>query len=167
MNKPCSGEKSMQESEKTTKSADEEYIDYKERNKLLWSLRSEFAWEGKQVPERVEIGGQEYNLRSLVQELQEKKPVDPNRAAEIRLLIPKLRKKAKDDEEILETEKLTKTEAEALYEEATGLLRAAMELEDILEGKGGEKSADELKKMIKTQKLLDEKSFQKFLKDLK
>jgi hypothetical protein len=148
MNKPCSGEKSMQESEKTTKSADEEYIDYKERNKLLWSLRSEFAWEGKQVPERVEIGGQEYNLRSLVQELQEKKPVDPNRAAEIRLLIPK-------------------TDAEALYEEATGLLRAAMELEDILEGKGGEKSADELKKMIKTQKLLDEKSFQKFLKDLK
>ncbi|HWR24927.1 MAG TPA: DUF5788 family protein, partial [Methanosarcina sp.] len=128
----------MPESEKATKSADEEYIDYKERNKLLWSLRSEFAWEGKKIPDSAEIDGQEYKLRNLVQELQEKKPLDPDRTAEIRLLIPKLKEKAKANEEILETEKLTKTEAGVLYEEATGLLRAAMELEDILEGKGGE-----------------------------
>jgi hypothetical protein len=157
----------MPESEKVTKRADEEYIDYKERNKLLWSLRSEFAWEGKKIPDSVEIEGQEYRLKDLIRKHGEKKPLDPDEAAELKALLPKLREKAKANEELLETEKLTKAEADTLYEEAAGLLRAEMELKDILEGKGGEKSADELKKMIKTQELLDEKSFQKFLKDLK
>ena len=116
----------------------------------------------------MEIDGQEYRLRDLVRELREKgKSLDPDEAAEIRALIPKLKERAKADEELLETEKLTKAEAEALYEEATGLLRAAMELKDRLEGKGGEGSADELKKMLNTQKLVDEKSFQQLLKSLK
>ena len=42
-----------------------------------------------------------------------------------------------------------------------------MELKDRLEGKGGEESADELKKMLNTQKLVDEKSWQNLIKNLK
>ena len=71
------------------------------------------------------------------------------------------------NEELLETEELTKTEAEALYEEATGLLRAVMELTDRLEGKGGEKGADEFRKMLNTQRLIDEKRWQELIKSLK
>lgn len=157
----------MLKGEKDTKKADNEHISHEERNKLLWSLRSDFAWAGKKIPESVEIDGKEYGLRDLVKELREKESLDPDEASEIRALIPKLKEMAKADEELLETEELTKAEAEALYEEATGLLRAAMELKDRLEGKGGEGSADELKRMLNTQKLVDEKSWQNLIKNLK
>ena len=68
---------------------------------------------------------------------------------------------------MLETEELTIGEAEALYEEAIGLLRTSMELKDTLEGKSGEKSADEFKRMLNTQKLVDEKRWQELIKSLK
>jgi hypothetical protein len=142
-------------------------LSYKERNKLLWSLRGSFAWAGKKIPVSVEIDGQECRLRDLVRELEKGKLLDPDEAGEIRALIPKLREQAKVDEDLLETEKLTKIEAEPLYEEATGLLRAAMELKDRLEGTGREGTADVLKKMRNTQKLVDERSFQQLLKSLK
>lgn len=150
-----------------TEEADEEYLGYEERNKLLWSLRSDFAWAGKKIPESVEIDGCEYKLRDMVRGLSEKESLDTDKAAEIKALIPKLEEKSKADEELLETEKLTKTEAKALYEEATGLLRASMELKDKLEGKGGEKSVDEFKRMLNTQKVIDEKRFQELIKSLK
>lgn len=152
---------------KDTEKADEEYIGYEERNKFLWSLRSEFAWEGKKIPESVEIEGQEYKLRDLVRELGETEVINPDKADDIRALIPKLNEKAKEDEELLETEELTRKEARLLYEEAAGLMRAAMELKDRLEGKDGEKGPEEFKKMLKTQKLMDEKSWQNLLKNLK
>lgn len=152
---------------KKTNETETEYLGYQERNKLLWSLRSDFAWAGKKIPERVEIDGEEYRLRDMVRELGEKKLLNPDEAAEIRALIPKLKERAKTDEELLETEELTRAEAEALYEEATGLLRAAMELKDKLEGKGGEKSVDEFKRMLNTQKLVDEKRWQELIKSLK
>ena len=144
-----------------------EYINTQERNKLLWSLRSDFAWAGKKIPESVEIDGKGYRLRDLVRKLGETEIIDSDEAADIRVLIPKLRARAKADEELLETEELTKAEAETLYEEATGLLRAAMELKDRLEGKGGEGNADELKRMLNTQKLVDEKRWQELIKSLK
>jgi hypothetical protein len=157
----------MIKSDNGTEEADEEYIGHEERNKFLWSLRSDFAWVGKKIPESVEIDGQEYRLQDLVQELGQTELIDPDKAADIKALIPKLKAKAKVDEELLETEKLTKTEAEAIYEEAAGLLRATMELKDRLDRKGDEKSADELKRMLNAQKLVDEKSFQQLLKSLK
>ncbi|HEY3361595.1 MAG TPA: DUF5788 family protein [Methanosarcina sp.] len=157
----------MIKSDNDAEETDEEYLDYEERNKFLWSLRSDFAWAGKKIPESVEIDGREYRLKDLVRELSEKESLDTEKAAEIRALIPKLKEKAKVDEELLETEELIKAEAEALYEEATGLLRASMELKDKLEGKSGEKSAEEFKKMLNTQKVVDEKRFQELIKSLK
>lgn len=157
----------MLKGEPDTKKANTEYINAQERNKLLWSLRSDFAWTGKKIPASVEIDGQEYRLRDLILELSEKESLDTDKAAKIRAFIQRLRGKAKVDEELLETGELTQAEAEALYEEATGLLRASMELKDRLEGKGGEKSADEFKKMLNTQKVIDEKRFQELIKSLK
>ncbi len=157
----------MVKSDNDTEEADEEYLGYEERNKLLWSLRSDFAWAGKKIPESVEIDGCEYKLRDMVRGLSEKESLDTDKAAEIKALIPKLEEKSKADEELLETEELTKTEAKVLYEEATGLLRASMELKDKLEGKGGEKSVDEFKRMLNTQRVVDEKRFQQLIKSLK
>jgi len=157
----------MLKDDRKEEKADNENLSYEERSKLLWSLRSEFAWTGKKVPENVEIDGQEYKLKVKVQELQEKDSLDADEVTEIKLLIPKLQEKARINEELLETEELTKAEGEALYEEATGLLRAVVELEDRLKGKSGEKDAEEFKKMLNTQKLMDEKGFQQLLKDLK
>lgn len=157
----------MLKDDKKEEKADNEDLSYEERNKLLWSLRSEFAWTGKKIPEKVEIDGQEYKLKAKVQALQKKDSLDADEVTEIKLLIPKLKEKARVNEELLETEELSKAGGEALYEEATGLLRAAIELEDRLKGKSGEKSAEEFKKMLNTQKLMDEKGFQQLLKDLK
>jgi hypothetical protein len=157
----------MLKDEKKTNKTETEYLSFQERNKLLWSLRSDFAWAGKKIPESVEIDGEEYRLREMVRELGEKELLNSDEAAEIRALIPRLKERAETDEELLETEELTKAEAEALYEEATGLLRAVMDLKDKLEGKGGERSADELKKMLNTQKIIDEKRWQELIKGLK
>jgi hypothetical protein len=157
----------MLKDETKTKKTETGYPDYQERNKLLWSLRSDFAWAGKKIPESVEIDGEEYRLCDMVRELGEKELLNPDETAKIRALIPKLKEKAKSNEELLETVELTRAEAQALYEEAAGLLRAAMELKGKLEGKGGEKSVDEFKRMLNTQKVVDEKSFQQLLRSLK
>jgi hypothetical protein len=157
----------MLNNEKDSKEMDEEYIGYEERNKFLWSLRSDFAWEGKKIPENVEIEGQEYRLRDIVRRLEKKEVLDTDEAADIRDLIPKLREQAKVDEELLETEELTRAEAKMLFEEAAGLLRAAIELIDKLEGWGSKKGPEEFKKMLNTQKLLDERSWQALMKSLK
>ena len=157
----------MLKDETNTNKTETEYLGSQERNKLLWSLRSDFAWAGKKIPESVEIEGEEYRLRNMVRELGEKELLNPDEAVEVRALIPKLKERAKADEELLETEELTKPEAETLYDEAAGLLRAAMELKDKLEGKGGEKGVDEFKRMLNTQKVVDEKGFQQLLKSLK
>lgn len=101
----------MLKDENRTNGTDAEYISYQERNKLLWSLRSEFAWAGKKIPECVEIDGEEYRLRDIVRALGEEELPGPDEAAEIRALIPKLKERAKADEELLETEELTQTEA--------------------------------------------------------
>lgn len=153
--------------EKNTTTTEAEYIGSQERNKLLWSLRSEFSWAGKKIPENVEIYGEEYRLRDMVRELEEKELLSPDETARVRSLIPELKERAKADEELLETEELTVAEAKVLYEEAAGLLRAAMELKDKLEGKGGEKRVDEFKRMLNTQKIVDEKRFQELIKSLK
>ena len=157
----------MLNNEKDSKEIDEEFIGYEERNKFLWSLRSDFAWEGKKIPESVEIEGQEYRLKDLIRKLEETEVLDADEAAEIRALIPKIREQAKADEDMLETEELTRAEAKMLYEEAAGLLRAAMELKDKLEGKGGKRGPEEFKKMLNTQKVLDEKGWQALIKSLK
>lgn len=150
-----------------TNEKETEYLNYQERNKLLWSLRSDFAWTGKKIPERVEIDNEECRLRDMIKELEGIDLLSPDEIAEIRALIPKLEEKAKVNEELLETEELTVAEAEALCEEATGILRAVMELKDRLEGKVGEKSAAEFKRMLNTQKLVDEKRWQELIKSLK
>ncbi|WP_231582866.1 DUF5788 family protein [Methanosarcina sp. MTP4] len=147
--------------------ADMELITEPERKKLLWSLRSDFAWVGKKIPESVEIDGKEYRLRGMVRKLGEKEFPEPEETTEIRALLPELEARAKANEELLETEELTKAEAEALYEEAIGLLRAVMEFKDKLAGKGGEDSAEELKRIIKAQKVADEKRWQQFIKSIK
>ncbi|MDD3042763.1 MAG: DUF5788 family protein, partial [Methanosarcinaceae archaeon] len=70
------------------------------------------------------------------------------------------------NEELLEAEELTGAEAEELFEEAVGLLRAAMEFKDILE-KGPGKKEEDLKKLLETQKVVDEKRWQQFIKSIK
>ena len=150
-----------------TNEKETEYLSSQERNKLLWRLRSDFAWAGKKIPEIVEIDNEEYMLRDMIEELGEIDLLSPDEIAEIRALIPKLQEKAKVNEELLETEELTVAEAEALCEEATGILRAAMDLKDRLEGKIGEKGASEFKRMLNTQKLVDEKRWQELIKSLK
>ncbi|TFH05073.1 MAG: hypothetical protein E4H06_01955 [Methanosarcina sp.] len=157
----------MLKDEINTNKTETEYLGSQERSKLLWSLRSDFAWAGKKIPYSVEIEGEAYRLRDMVRELGEKELLNPDEAAEVRALIPKLKERAKADEELLGTEELTKAEAETLYDEAAGLLRAAMELKDKLEGQGGEKGVDEFKKMLNTQRVVDEKGFQQLLKSLK
>ncbi len=152
---------------KEMENADMEFITEPERKKLLWSLRSDFAWAGKKIPENVEIEGKEYRLRDMVRELGEKEFPEPEEAAEIRAILPKLEARAKANEELLETEELTKAEASELYEEAVGLLRAVMELKDKLGGKGGEASAEEFKRMLTAQKVADEKRWQQFIKSIK
>ena len=145
---------------------DKELINDQERKKLLWSLRSDFAWAGKKVPVSVELDGREYRLQEMLKALGEKKVLEPEEATEIRYLIPKLRAGAKANEELLEAEELTGAEAEELFEEAVGLLRAAMEFKDILE-KGPGKKEEDLQKMLKTQKVVDEKRWQQFIKSIK
>lgn len=151
---------------KAIKKEDSELISKQARKKLLWSLRSEFAWTGKKVPGIVTLNGKEYRLQELLLSFEEKESLGPEDTAKIQALLPALKAGAEINENRLETEKLTNAEANFLYEEAGGLLRAEIEFKDLLEKRFGKKDRD-LKKLLESQKVADEKRWQQFIKNIK
>ena len=105
-----------------------------ERDKLLHRLHGYLAWVGAEIPSVFEIDGMEIPLHELVWRLINKKELADEEIVGIESLISVLEKKESRDEAAIAEADITEEEANNLYKEASGLLRAIMDLKDLERG---------------------------------
>ncbi len=142
----------------------EELISQDEREHMLYALHRYLTWVGEVVPEEITVDGREIKLRDLIWKLTRKRRLTDEEKKCVRGLILHLDKKEKFDEERLEKAKLTRAQAEQLYDEAAGLVRAIMDLRDLEEGKV--KKAD-FNEIALRDKLEDARRWVKYMKQMK
>jgi len=142
----------------------EELIPQKERDHMVHGLHRYLAWVGEVVPEKITVDGREIKLHNLIWKLTKKRRLTDKEKNCVRGLILLLDKKEKFDEERLEKAKLTRAQAEQLYEEAGGLVRAIMDLRDLEEGKIKKADFDEI---ALRDKLEDARRWVKYVKHMK
>lgn len=134
-----------------------------EREKLLHGLHGYLAWVGAEIPDVFEIDGTEIPLHELVWRLINKKELTEAETAGIESLIRALEEKEACDETALARETITREEAECLYKEASGLLRAIIDLKGIENGAHPDK---DVRRKILQKKISDARGLLKFVDDV-
>ncbi|KAF5411638.1 MAG: hypothetical protein C5S43_03015 [Candidatus Methanocomedens sp.] len=142
----------------------DELISQNDRNHLLNGLHRYLVWVGEVIPEKITVDDHEIQLRDLVWKLMNEKRLIPNEKKCIRGLIHSLEQKEKLDEEQIENAKLTRAQAEQIHNEAAGLLRAIMDLQDLEESKIKKVDFDEVSTRDKVQ---DARRWVNFVKQMK
>jgi len=140
-----------------------EKLSVSEREKLLHGLHGYMAWVGAAIPGVFEIDGTEIPLHEVVWRIINKKELTEAETAGIESLIRALGEAEVHDETALAKEDVTKDEAEDLYTEATGLLRAIMDLKKI--GDGAYPDKDVRRKLLQ-KKISDAQGLLKFVDDV-
>jgi len=134
-----------------------------EREKLLHGLHGYLAWVGAEIPDVFEIDGTEIPLHEVVWRLINKKELTEAETAGIESLIRALEEKETCDETDLARETITREEAENLYKEASGLLRAIIDLKGIENGAHPDK---DVRRKLLQKKINDARSLLKFVDDV-
>ncbi len=134
-----------------------------EREKLLQGLHGYMAWVGAEIPDVFEIDGTKIPLHELIWRLINKKELTESETVGIESLIRALEKKEALDEIALADENITKEEAEAIYKEAAGILRAIMDLKRI--ENGAHPDADVNRKILQ-KKISDAQGLLKFVDEV-
>jgi len=140
-----------------------EKLSVSEREKLLHGLHGYMAWVGAEIPDVFEIDGTEIPLHEVVWRLINKKELTESETAGIESLIRTLEENEACDETALAKETITREEAEDLYKEAAGLLRAIMDLKGIENGAHPDK--DICRKVLQ-KKISDAQGLLKFVDDV-
>ena len=133
------------------------------RDKLLHGLHGYMAWVGAEIPDTFEIDGTEVPLHELVWRLINKKELTEHETIGIESLIRALEAKEACNETALAKETITRDEAECLYKEASGLLRAIMDLKGV--ENGAQPDADVRRKVLQ-KKINDARGLLKFVDDV-
>ena len=133
------------------------------RAKLLHGLHGYLAWVGAEIPDVFEIDGTKIPLHELIWRLINKKELTESETVGIESLIRALEKKEALDEIALADENITKEEAEAIYKEAAGILRAIMDLKRI--ENGAHPDADVNRKILQ-KKISDAQGLLKFVDEV-
>lgn len=107
-----------------------------EREKLLFKLNRLFTFVGTEVPEEIELDGQVVRLHEVMWRLitQKRELTDEEFFAVQRLYIA-IERKIRAIEAAIKSQDIDEHEALALFTEAQGLIRAAVELRDFEKGK--------------------------------
>ena len=140
-----------------------ERLSVSEREKLLHGLHGYLAWVGAEIPDVFEIDGTEIPLHEVVWRLINKKELTEAETAGIESLICAIGDKEACDENALAKETITREEAECLYKEAAGLLRAIMDLKGIENGVHPDK---DVRRKILQKKISDAQGLLKFVDDV-
>jgi hypothetical protein len=134
-----------------------DYLTEEERKKLLASLHHALVWVGVKEPEDLQIDRGDLEsemdkfhqtendlpaeihaaqgrveLHHLIWRLINEKEITVQERQQIEEMIEILEKKEKTEEEALKVEKLTSKQAIALHDEAAGIIRALLDLKDLL-----------------------------------
>ena len=140
-----------------------EQLSVSEREKLLHGLHGYMVWVGAEIPDVFEIDGTEIPLHEVVWRLINKKELTDAETAGIESLIRALEEKEVYDETSLAKETITREEAEDLYKEAAGLLRAIMDLKGI--ENGAHPDADVRRKILQ-KNISDARGLLKFVDEV-
>ena len=129
----------------------------------MHGLHGYLAWVGAEIPDVFEIDGTEIPLHEVVWRLINKKELTESETIGIESLIRALEEKETCDETALAKETITRAEAEDLYKEASGLLRAIMDLKGIENGAHPDK---DVRRKILQKKISDARGLLKFVDDV-
>jgi len=156
--------------EKSLKANEEEnfsqkYITDAERRELLGALHCRLFWVGQHIPDYVEFEGEKYPLHDYVWELIQKDALTETEKSRIDKCIDIISAKEQEDEKELEEKPLTHEQAESLYHETAGLLRAIMDLKEIESGALKE-SSKRFQEQFVGQRVRDAKLWLEFIKNV-
>ncbi|MEA1909353.1 MAG: DUF5788 family protein [Euryarchaeota archaeon] len=132
-----------------------------ERDKLLHRLHGYLVWVGAEIPPVFEINGMQIQLHELVWRLINKKELTDDEIAGIESLICGLEKRESCDEAAIAKANITEEEADNLYKEASGLLRAIMNLKDL--ERGARPDDYDLRRKVAQKKIRDANGMLKFV----
>ncbi len=135
-----------------------------ERDRLLHRLHGYLAWVGAEIPPVFEVDDMQIQLHELVWRLINKKELTDDEITGIESLICALEKKELCDEAAIAEADITEEEANNLYNEASGLLRAIMDLKDL--ERGARPDDYDLRRKVAQKKVRDAHSLLKFVEKL-
>jgi hypothetical protein len=137
-------------------------ITIEERNKLELKLHRMLVWVGVLMPFEFELGGKKVPLHDIVWDLLAKDCLTEDEKEYVRKLIYKLQKHEKVDEEVLHNNELTVGEADQIFREASGLMRAILSLKSLV----GRKDVCSVKTRTNKRRLEEAKYWLNFLKQI-
>ncbi len=164
------------------------YLTEEERKSLLSDLHMACVWVGVKIPENIKVDREVINremeehgltekdqppevhiekgtvdLNALIWMLIHKKELTEKERAEIEELIHVIGSKEKYDESMLKEMKLTHGEAKQIHEETTGIIRAILDLKDLLKNRDKSEAQEE---MIR-KKVEDTRKWRSFMEEMK
>lgn len=155
----------MEKSLKTNEEEDssQKYITDAERKQLLSALHCRLFWVGQHIPDYVEFEGERYPLHNYVWEMIQKENLTEEEKSRIDKCIDIISAKEEEDEKELEEKPLTREQAQSLYHETAGLLRAIMDLKEVESGAFKE-STKRFQEQFLNQRVRDAKLWLEFIK---
>jgi hypothetical protein len=164
------------------------YLTEEERKCLLSDLHLACVWLGVKIPENIKVDRDVLNremeehgltekdqplevhikngtvdLQALIWTLIHKTELTEKERAEIEELIHVIASKERYDENLLKEMKLTHGEAKKIHEETTGIIRAILDLKDLLKNRNKSEAQEE---MIR-KKVEDARKWQSFMDQMK
>ena len=142
--------------------ADQRLITPDERKHLELRLHRMLVWVGVLTPFEFELGGRVVPLHDVVWDLLAKDCLTDEEKEYVRKLIYKLQNHEHIDEEVLHNNRLTVAEADQIFKEASGLLRAILSLKSLV----GRKNTCALQSRVNQRRLEEAKYWLGFLKQI-
>lgn len=119
-----------------------------------------FYWAGHMIPDEWEIEGEKVRLRNTVFRMVNDDDVTLEEVQVAKVLADKVEKEARRLEKELKEDQLTLAQADNLFDDVCGLLRAVTELREM------QSQHDEFRKEQLIQSIGDEKRWLKYVKEV-
>ena len=118
-------------------------LDPEQREALLERIQRKTATIGEQIPETIDIDGEQFELRDFVWETKRQGRVPPERRDEVQRVRSRLQEEREQLKAKLKTDELTAAEGEALARTIVGIDRAITALKNLYETDLGERTHEE------------------------
>ncbi|MGZ4904018.1 MAG: DUF5788 family protein [Halobacteriota archaeon] len=136
----------------------------RERDELIFKLNRLFAFVGTEIPEEVDLDSERVPLRQVMWQLvNHKEKLTPEEFAAVEKLYGAIERKIRQIESTIKTGAIADGEALTLFEEAQGLIRAAVDLRDIEKGK----QLDTYSELASAKKIEAQKRWLEYLKKVR
>lgn len=146
--------------------SDDKFITKSEHAKLLNRLHKYLFWVGEQIPQMVDIDGEQVHLHKFVWEMVNKPDLSDEDKKHINYYIARISEKEAEYETNLGESDLTSEDAKKLFNKTAGLLRALMDLKE-LEASPKKKRLRKFHHYAKKRKIDDAKRLVKFMGKVK